>query len=182
MATLRSSALRIIRTAAAAPTRSKAQFLSRLSGAAKTRTKTTSTMAADAIKPWPTKMVESHGDYREEEWLEELDHTRNTTYQNQSTLPKLPVPSIEDTLKRFLPTALPLAESKDEEEALKHAVAKFPAQAQNFRNVSWRRLLIHQTRTPLGFSIGGTLWDICRFETALSSTSAITFISQTTKP
>lgn len=132
MATLRPSALRILRTAAA-QTRSKTQFLTRLAGAAKTRTKTMSTIAADAIKPWPTKMVESHGDYREEEWLEELDHTRNTTYQNQSTLPKLPVPSIEDTLKRFLPTALPLAESKDEEEALKHAVAKFPAQAQKLQ-------------------------------------------------
>lgn len=92
-----------------------------------------STMAADAIKPWPMKMVESHGDYREEEWLEQLDHNKNTIYQNQSSLPKLPVPSIEETLKRFLPTALPLAESKDEEEALKEAVAKFPTQAQKLQ-------------------------------------------------
>ena len=97
---------------------------------------------------WPTKMVESHGDYRDEAWLEELSHAKDTTYQNQSSLPSLPVPSVEETLERFLPTALPLAESKEEERALKNAVAKFPAQAQqlqerlleraaNSQNSSW---------------------------------------------
>jgi len=133
MATLRPLAFRIIRKAAAATSpngKSQTLFLTRL---ARVGTKTMSTMAADAIKPWPTKMVESHGDYREEEWLEQLDHTKNTTYQNQSSLPKLPVPSIEETLKRFVPTALPLAESKDEEEELKKAVAKFPQQAQKLQ-------------------------------------------------
>lgn len=85
------------------------------------------------VKPWPTKMVESHGDYRDEEWLEELDHNKNTVYQNQSALPNLPVATIEETLKRFLPTALPLAESKAEKAALEDAVAKFPAQAQHLQ-------------------------------------------------
>jgi carnitine O-acetyltransferase len=94
-------------------------------------------MAADsstvATKPWPTKMVESHGDYRDEAWLEELDHNKTTTYQNQSSLPKLPVPSVEETLQRFLPTALPLVESKTEQKALEEAVARFPAQAQQLQ-------------------------------------------------
>ena len=139
MATLRSSTLRIIqrslRTAAsisvtAAPTfRTRTQTLKRLARAANT-VQTMSTMAA---KPWPMKMVESHGDYRDEAWLEELDHTKNTTYQNQSSLPKLPIPSIEETLERFLPTALPLAESREEETALKKAISKFPAQAQQLQ-------------------------------------------------
>jgi carnitine O-acetyltransferase len=92
-------------------------------------------MAADSVvtKPWPTKMVESHGDYREEAWLEDLDHNKTTIYQNQSSLPKLPVPSVEETLQRFLPTALPLAESKTEQRALEQAVARFPAQAQQLQ-------------------------------------------------
>lgn len=83
--------------------------------------------------PWPTKMVESHGDYREEDWLEEQEYNKNTTYKNQSSMPKLPVPSVEDTLKRFLPTALPLAESKEEAKALKKAVEKFPLQAKDLQ-------------------------------------------------
>jgi carnitine O-acetyltransferase len=90
-------------------------------------------MSSNAIQSWPTKMVESNGDYRDEAWLEELDHNKSTTYQNQSSLPKLPVPSIEETLKRFLPTALPLAESKDEQKALEKAVAKFPEQAKQLQ-------------------------------------------------
>eukprot|EP00536_Pseudo-nitzschia_multiseries_P012489 jgi/Psemu1/244595/estExt_Genewise1.C_4790034 len=85
------------------------------------------------IAPWPTKMVECHGDYRDEVWLEELPCNKDTTYKNQTSLPNLPVPTVEETLERFLPTALPLAESEEEAKALQTAVEKFPAQAQKLQ-------------------------------------------------
>ena len=100
-----------------------------------TTTKTTkaSMSSTSIIAPWPEKMVESHGDYRDETWLEELAQNKDTTYKNQSSLPDLPIPTIEETLSRFLPTALPLAESEEEERALKRSVEKFPAQAQKIQ-------------------------------------------------
>jgi hypothetical protein len=79
------------------------------------------------LKPWKTRVVESDGDYREESYLEE--HIGGPLYENQTQLPKLPIPSIEDTLKRFLPTALPLAKTKEEEMSLKAACQAFPEQA-----------------------------------------------------
>jgi len=91
------------------------------------------TISTNAVIPWPNKMVESHGDYRDEAWLEELDHNKDTTYKNQPSLPKLPIPTLRDTLKRFLQTALPLAESRAEKQALEAAVSKFPAQAQQLQ-------------------------------------------------
>jgi carnitine O-acetyltransferase len=72
-------------------------------------------------------MVESHGDYRDEKFLEE--HIGGPLYENQMKLPRLPIPSIEETLERFLPTALPLAKTKEEEMALKVACEAFPEQA-----------------------------------------------------
>mmetsp|Transcript_18758 Transcript_18758/g.20218 ORF Transcript_18758/g.20218 Transcript_18758/m.20218 type:complete len:674 (-) Transcript_18758:1053-3074(-) len=86
-------------------------------------------------KSWPVKMVESHGDYIDESWLEMQGREEGeegklvTMYSNQSQLPNLPIPSIEDTLKRFLPTAMPLAESQDEIKSLQNAFDKFPNQA-----------------------------------------------------
>jgi len=86
-------------------------------------------------KPWPVKMVESHGDYIDESWLEVQGREEGeegklvTMYSNQSELPNLPIPSIEDTLKKFLPTAMPLAESQDEIKSLQKAFDKFPNQA-----------------------------------------------------
>lgn len=77
-------------------------------------------------KPWPVKMVESNGDYLEESWLE---GERNVMYSNQSELPNLPIPLIKDTLKRFVPTAMPLAESEKERRSLQNAVDKFATQA-----------------------------------------------------
>ena len=64
-------------------------------------------------------MVESHGDYRAEAWLE--DHVGGPLYQNQTALPRLPVPSVADTLERFLPTALPLARTPEESASLQTA-------------------------------------------------------------
>jgi carnitine O-acetyltransferase len=79
------------------------------------------------FKSWATPVVVSHGDYRQEQWLEE--HIGGPLYQQQKSLPRLPVPAIVDTLERFLPTALPLARSAEEEARLREAVRRFPSQA-----------------------------------------------------
>ena len=79
------------------------------------------------LKTWKSEMVESNGDYRNESFLE--DYIGGPLYENQPTLPRLPVPSIQDTIARFLPTALPLAKSKEEEMNLKKACLEFPEQA-----------------------------------------------------
>jgi carnitine O-acetyltransferase len=69
---------------------------------------------------------EARGDYRSQASLEDPDLP---LYQNQTSLPRLPVPSVEDTLTRFLPTALPLAESDQETKSFQAACRSFPAQA-----------------------------------------------------
>ncbi len=79
------------------------------------------------FKTWPVKMVESKGDYREEAHLEEL--ISGPLYSYQKTLPPLPIPTIEETISTFLPTALPLCESEEEVNNLKEACRAFPNQA-----------------------------------------------------
>lgn len=79
------------------------------------------------LKPWNQTVVESHGDYRQEAWLE--DHIGGPLYAKQHQLPRLPVPEVHQTLERFLPTALPLAKDQQEIENLKKAVAAFPEQS-----------------------------------------------------
>ena len=73
-------------------------------------------------------MIESNGDYRAEAALEE--HIGGPLYQHQKSLPRLPIPTIQETLERFLPTALPLAKSEEERTELEQACLAFPAQAQ----------------------------------------------------
>ena len=90
-----------------------------------------------AFPPWENKVIESNGDYREESFLE--SHVGGPLYQNQANLPRLPVPSIQDTLDRFLPTALPLTKSEAEKQALLQAVEKFPAQASELQERLLRR-------------------------------------------
>lgn len=87
-----------------------------------------STTSSNVFKPWKTHMVESMGDYRQEAFLE--DHIGGPLYEHQKNLPRLPIPNIADTLERFLPTALPLAKSHDETNALLKACEAFPQQAQ----------------------------------------------------
>jgi carnitine O-acetyltransferase len=98
-------------------------------------------------------MVESRGDYREEAFLEQ--QIGGPLYSNQNAMPRLPVPSIDDTLKRFLPTALPLARTKEEETKLQEACQNFPEQAQElqkrliqrrneFQDSSWLQLWWNQ--------------------------------------
>ena len=80
---------------------------------------------------WPTPAVTCHGDYTQEAWLEEL--IGGPLYEHQASLPRLPVPSIPETLERFLPTALPLAKSEEEQRSLQQAIAKFPSQAETLQ-------------------------------------------------
>jgi carnitine O-acetyltransferase len=99
-------------------------------------------------------VIESNGDYRDEAWIE--DHVGGPLYNNQQSLPRLPVvASIDSTLQRFLPTALPLARTDDEARALLSAVEKFPQQAahlqkrleqrkEEFSNSSWLQLWWNQ--------------------------------------
>jgi hypothetical protein len=91
-----------------------------------------SSSSSDVVfKRWKDPMVEATGDYRKERYLEE--HIGGPLYENQSTLPKLPVPTVEDTIKRFLPTALPLATTKEEEIALRAACDDFPEAAKGLQ-------------------------------------------------
>lgn len=72
-------------------------------------------------------MVESKGDYRGEVHLEEF--IGGPLYAKQKALPKLPIPTIENTIATFLPTALPLAQNEQEVMNLKKACEDFPQQA-----------------------------------------------------
>lgn len=87
-------------------------------------------VAPVVIKPWKTPMIESNGDYRDEAFLEKDDEIGGPLYRNQGSLPRLPVPELQDTIQRFLPTALPLARSLEETEALQKACDAFPEEAQ----------------------------------------------------
>ena len=82
------------------------------------------------------RVVDSHGNYQEDAQRLEDPHTM-PLYSAQKSLPRLPVPSLTETVDRFLPTALPLATSEEEAESLKEAAAQFPHQAKELQ----RRLL-----------------------------------------
>ena len=79
------------------------------------------------MKPWPSPMLESHGDYRAEAPLE--SHIGGPLYSQQGSLPRLPVPSLKETIDRFLPTALPLAKSEEEKASLIKAAEAFESEA-----------------------------------------------------
>ena len=81
-----------------------------------------------SMKTWPVAMIESRGDYREEAFLDEL--IGGPLYSAQKSLPRLPIPSIEETISTFLPTALPLAQSEEEVNNLMAASEVFPQQAE----------------------------------------------------
>jgi hypothetical protein len=116
-----------------------------------------------ALKPWKNEMVEAHGDYRAETYLEE--HIGGPLYENQKNLPKLPIPSIQDTMERFLPTALPLVKTKEEASALKDAVKEFPEQAKllqerlharrdgEMKDSNWLQLWWNQVGTQFRYDI-----------------------------
>ena len=62
-----------------------------------------------------------------------LEHPDLPLYKYQSNLPLLPVPNIDDTIERFLHTALPLAENEEEKDSLREVCAKFPTQANHLQ-------------------------------------------------
>ena len=83
------------------------------------------------IRPWKSAMIESHGDYRDEAFLE--TEIGGPLYQQQSSLPRLPIPTLQDTMARFIPTALPLAKSQEERTTLLQACALFTDQAKELQ-------------------------------------------------
>jgi carnitine O-acetyltransferase len=72
-------------------------------------------------------MLESHGDYRAEAPLE--SHIGGPLYSQQASLPRLPIPSLKETMERFLPTALPLAKNEEEKKSLIAAAEGFVTEA-----------------------------------------------------
>ena len=91
----------------------------------------TDTKIAPTVRPWPDRtqgMIESHGDYRDEMWLE--DHIGGPLYEHQKSLPALPVISnISTTIQRLVPTILPLAKNDVEITNVQTCLSKFPHQA-----------------------------------------------------
>jgi len=104
---------------------------------------------------WPTPVIESYGDYRQEKELERTTFGGKDSplYEHQDSLPRLPVPTVEETLKRFLPTALPLAESKTEQDELLDALDKFPQQSQQLQE-----RLLHRATNEMADSSYLSLW------------------------
>ena len=129
----------------------------------------TRSAATEAIAPWPVARIESDGDYRTHAYLE--GHIGGPLYTHQAGLPRLPLPTIDETINRFLPTALPLAKSTDKKASLKAACGSFPEQAKHLQerlivrretdmqDTSWLQLWWNQVRVtgrvaPTGISSG----------------------------
>ena len=109
------------------------------------------------IRPWPQPVVESHGDYRADALLLER-HIGGPLYEHQSNLPSLPVPTIEETLNRFLPSALPLAESDAERERLLEACKGFPGQAAKLQRRLQSRYEESQSRSTSWLQLWWNTW------------------------
>lgn len=115
-------------------------------------------------------MIESHGDYRAESYLE--DHIGGKLYSKQKSIPRLPIPTISDTIAKFLPTALPLANNDEERETLVKACEEFEGQASGLqqrlierkegemKDSSWLQFWWN-TMGYLQVSKGGSLGIIC---------------------
>jgi carnitine O-acetyltransferase len=103
------------------------------------------------LKPWNQPMIESYGDYRKEAFLE--THIGGPLYEHQRLLPRLPVPLLEETMNRFLPTALPLSKSKQEAETLRRACEVFPQQAAELQE-----RLLHRANVEMADSSWLQLW------------------------
>lgn len=92
-----------------------------------TQTDADEKQAQGPFKPWPEPLVQAHGDYREQAFLEE--HIGGPLYSKQAELPRLPINSLEDTVQRVLPTALPLVQDEEEKQALLEDAKKFTEEA-----------------------------------------------------
>jgi len=87
-------------------------------------------------------VYDSFGDYRVD--ADRLEDTSMPLYSAQSSLDRLPVPSLEETCKRFLRTAVPLAKSSEETASLQQAVDAFSQHSQQLQ----KRLLQRQKENP----------------------------------
>ncbi|KAL7433703.1 hypothetical protein ACHAXM_003684 [Skeletonema potamos] len=83
--------------------------------------------------PWPNRAVECEGDYTKETYLEQIIGGQLYENNNKNALPVLPVPTLKQTIERFLPTALPLCESDEERQSLIRACDKFEEQAKDLQ-------------------------------------------------
>jgi carnitine O-acetyltransferase len=87
-------------------------------------------VVSQVFQPWPAEtkgVVTCHGDYRQEAWLER--HIGGPLYAHQDALPHLPVPTVTDTVQRFLPTATSLATTPHERHELQRKAQVFSHQA-----------------------------------------------------
>lgn len=99
-----------------------------------------SSSAEQPFTPWPKQeVVESEGDYLDEAYLEK--HIGGQLYwnNNMKNLPQLPMPTLRDTVEKFLPTALPLCESEEEKRTLIDACDTFEEQARHLQARLMRR-------------------------------------------
>ena len=86
--------------------------------------------------------VESHGDYLQDNDTAHQLYTENPNvplFRNQETLPRLPLPSVQDSLRKLMPTALPLVENEQEAKRFQRACQNFPKQAQKLQERLARR-------------------------------------------
>ena len=86
---------------------------------------------------WPQPVIETKGDYTEEAHLEGL--IGGPLYANNENLPRLPIPTLQETIERFLPTALPLCESDEEKQTLIEACNIFEEEAKQLQARLQRR-------------------------------------------
>ena len=100
---------------------------------AKTITRSQSTL----LKKWPQPIIESKGNYKDELYLEK--HIGGELYSNQNDLPRLPIPSISETIPRVLLTSLPLSESSEERDVFKKYCDDFPVQAVELQRLLEKR-------------------------------------------
>ncbi|CAB9525485.1 Carnitine O-palmitoyltransferase 2, mitochondrial [Seminavis robusta] len=101
-----------------------------------------SSLGDRTLTPWDVAKWDCHGDYRQEASWEDPS---KPLYQHQNSLPRLPIPKVEETLERFLPTALPLAETPQEAESLQKCVQNF---AQESTHLQERLLQHNQEYSP----------------------------------
>lgn len=76
-------------------------------------------------------MIESRGDYRDEAFLEQ--HIGGPLYEHQTTLPRLPVLQVKDTIYKFLPTAAPLADTPADVDNLTQQAQCFQTQSEHLQ-------------------------------------------------
>ena len=88
------------------------------------------------VTPTNIKYVESRGDYQQDTRTGNfllVEDSSLPLYQHQASLPRLPVPCIEDSIQKLIPSALPLAETNDEAEKFLHACRNFGQQARKLQ-------------------------------------------------